>query len=70
MLKKGRPKKNETREYRLEIKLIKSEKQTFRDAANLAGIPTSVWVRERLRHAAIKELEDAALPIALLNNKS
>lgn len=47
----------------LQIRLTKSEKQGLEDAAELAGIPLSSWVRERLRLAAIRELENAGRKI-------
>lgn len=43
----------------LQIRLTEAEKQGFQKAANLAGIPLSSWVRERLRLAAIRDLESA-----------
>jgi hypothetical protein len=43
----------------LEIRLAEDEKQGFRAAARLAGLPLSAWTRERLRLAAIRELESA-----------
>lgn len=64
--KGGRPRKaNRLSEY-LETRVDAAEKQAFKDAAELAGIPLSAWVRERLRRAAVRELEEAALPIAFL----
>jgi hypothetical protein len=50
----------------LQVRLMGPEKQAFEDAANLAGIALSAWVRERLRRAARKELEEAGHPIAFL----
>jgi hypothetical protein len=41
------------------IRLSEMEKQGFREAADMAGIGLSTWIRERLRHAAIRELEQA-----------
>jgi len=41
----------------LQIRLTDEEKQGFQEAADLAGIPLSSWVRERLRVTAIRELE-------------
>jgi uncharacterized protein (DUF1778 family) len=67
--KRGRPKKDPTRtkgEY-LDIRLEAAEKQAFRDAADLAGLDLSAWVRERLRSIARKELEGAGLAVAFLN---
>lgn len=62
----GRPQKKVTRDDYLELRLGVLEKQAFRDAAKLAGLPLSTWVRERLRRAAIRELEEVAHPIAFL----
>lgn len=68
MAKAGRPKKpggSAKGEY-LELRLDAAEKQAFWDAANLSGMALSVWVRERLRRAARKELEDADKPVPFL----
>jgi uncharacterized protein (DUF1778 family) len=43
----------------LQIRLQSDEKQAFENAAELAGIALSAWVRERLRSAARRELTDA-----------
>jgi hypothetical protein len=64
--KAGRPLKANKRGEYLEIRVEAAEKQAFKDAAELAGLPMSAWVRERLRRAAVRELEDAARPIAFL----
>ena len=66
--KRGRPSKSpdELRSEDLLVKLQADEKTAFKDAAQIAGIPLSVWVRERLRRIAINELEEAAHPIAFL----
>lgn len=41
------------------IRAEPEEKQAFRLAADLAGVPLSAWMRERLRRAARLELVDA-----------
>ena len=41
----------------LQLRLQPEEKQAFQEAAVLTGISLSAWVRERLRAAAIRELE-------------
>lgn len=51
------------KEQVLQIRLTDAEKQGFLAAANLAGIPLSSWVRERLRLAAIRDLENAGQKI-------
>lgn len=43
----------------LMLRVTNTEKEGFELAAMLAGISTSSWVRERLRLAAIRELESA-----------
>jgi hypothetical protein len=65
---RGRPPKAPDRvkaDY-LDIRLGAPEKQAFRDAADLAGLDLSAWVRERLRAMARKELEAANLPVEFL----
>ncbi len=51
--------KNEAKSETVQIRLTISEKRGFEQAAALAGIPISAWVRERLRMVAIRELETA-----------
>lgn len=66
--KRGRPPKESARlkaDY-LDIRLLAIEKQAFRDAADLAGLDLSAWVRERLRMSARKELEAAGQAVAFL----
>lgn len=53
----------------IEIRVQPEEKAAFRDAAALAGIPLSAWIRERLRRVAIRELEDASRPIPFLKRQ-
>jgi hypothetical protein len=43
----------------LQIRVDPTEKQTFDDAAKLAGISFSAWARMTLRRAAVREFEDA-----------
>ena len=47
----------------LQIRLRPDEKLAFEEAADLAGIALSAWVRERLRAAAIRELEGGGKPV-------
>ena len=70
MSKTGRPKSAGRKGDYLDIRLGTAEKEAFRDAAALAGLPVSAWARERLRRAAVKELEEAAMPIAFLKGLS
>lgn len=62
----GRPKQAVTRNQSLELRLSETEKRIFAEAANVAGIPVSTWVRERLRRVAVRELEEAGIPALLL----
>ena len=68
--RRGRPTKGsaERKSESLLVKVDQREKQAFRDAAELAGVGLSTWVRERLRRTAVRELEQAARPIAFLEN--
>ena len=68
MEKRGRPPKENTLDQYLEIRIGSLEKQSFKDAAEFAGIPLSAWARERLRRAALRELQEASLPIAFMEN--
>ena len=52
-----------SKEQVLQIRLTSDEKLGFAAAAELAGIPLSSWVRERLRLAAIRDLESAGQQI-------
>lgn len=51
------------KEQVLQIRLTEDEKKGFQAAADLAGIPLSAWTRERLRFAAIRDLEGAGQQI-------
>lgn len=66
--KRGRPPvaPNKAKADHLEVRLEVAEKEAFREAADLAGLPLSSWVRERLRRVARKELEEAGRPVAFL----
>jgi hypothetical protein len=68
--KRGRPVKapGELRNEDLLVKLKADEKEAFKDAADLAGVSLSTWVRERLRQVAIRELQSASQPIAFLRH--
>jgi hypothetical protein len=52
------------------LKMTPDEKQGFTDAAINAGIPLSVWIRERLRLVASKELKAAGKSVAWEKSKS
>jgi hypothetical protein len=69
--KRGRPPKRseDRKEDYLDVRLEPAEKQAFWDAANLAGLPLSTWVRERLRRIAIRELEEGGRAVAFLSRK-
>ena len=51
----------------LQIRLTLSEKAGISQAAALAGISVSSWVRERLRLAAIRDLESAGLRVPFVD---
>src|SRR5579883_2108795 len=67
--RKGRPPKGagKTKMSFLQVRLDEAEKRAFTEAAELAGLALSAWVRERLRLQARKELEKAHRTVAFLN---
>ncbi|QQP88694.1 DUF1778 domain-containing protein [Skermanella sp. TT6] len=50
----------------LKIRLEPEEKEGFQQAADIAGASLSSWMRERLRRAAVRELEDASRPVPFI----
>lgn len=58
MKKRGRPKKddNVAKRRTIQIRLSNAEKQAFSEAADLSGLPLSLWARERLRKAAREDV--------------
>ena len=68
--KRGRPPKDaeHLRTESLLVRLETDEKRAFREAAEIAGVPLSTWVRERLRQVAVRELENASRPVPFLKN--
>lgn len=52
-------KRTPNKELTLQIRLTEAEKAGFSEAAQVAGVGLSTWARERLRVAAIRELEGA-----------
>ncbi len=54
------------KEQTLQIRLTDNEKEGFQAAASIAGISLSSWVRERLRLAAIRDLESAGQKVPFI----
>jgi uncharacterized protein (DUF1778 family) len=54
------------REDQLVIRLTPEEKEGFEQAANIAGVGLSAWARERLRTAAIQDLQRVGYKIPFL----
>ncbi len=69
MNKRGRPQKPENlvKKRIVQIRILEVEKQAFEDAANLAGISLSAWIRERLRETARNELERIGKKVKFLS---
>lgn len=70
--KRGRPKKDadEIQTEYLDVRLITSEKEAFREAAKVAGMPLSMWVRDRLRAASKRELIESGRDVPFLKSPS
>jgi hypothetical protein len=49
------------------LRLEPREKQGFGEAADVAGVPLAVWIRERLRRVATAELKEAGRPSPFLD---
>ena len=65
---RGRPQKppERVKARYLQVRLEQSEKEGFDAAADLAGLPLSAWVRERLRLAARSELQGYGKPVSFI----
>ena len=57
------------RTERVELRMEPPEKEGFVQAARLAGLPLSAWIRERLRAAARAELEEVGRRVPFLSKK-
>jgi len=68
--RRGRPrlKPDETKSVSILLRMQPVEKDGFQHAAKVAGVPLAVWMRERLRKAAVQELEEMHQPVAFLQN--
>jgi hypothetical protein len=68
--RRGRPPKGSdtAKSKSVLIRLDEDEKQAFTEAAELAGLSLSGWIRERLRLAATKELRFEGRTVAFLKN--
>jgi uncharacterized protein (DUF1778 family) len=62
---RSRPKKD----VPFNIRVTADEKEAFDQAAELAGTAVSAWVRERLRRAARRELEEDNRAIPFLKSR-
>ena len=70
--RRGRSRKSsaQTKSESVLLRMETREKEGFAEAAELAGIPLAVWMRERLRMAATKELESAGRGVPYLKTES
>lgn len=53
----------------IQVRLMPEEKRAFEEAAAIAGISLSAWIRERLRKASRQDLEEAGKKVAFLQTK-
>jgi hypothetical protein len=67
----GRPPKSveDSKTQYLQVRVTSSEKEGFDQAANLAGVPLSTWVRERLRAIARQELKEFGEVVPFIHKK-
>lgn len=66
--RRGRPPKGsaDVKSETVLLRLDPGEKRGFSEAARIAGLPLSAWIRERLRKAAKGELREASLAVPFL----
>lgn len=50
----------------LEVRVTGPEKDAFSEAATITGVALSAWVRQTLRRAAARELEEAGRTVPFL----
>lgn len=55
----ARPKSEKTQDAALRLRLLSEHEQVMRQAAELAGLSLSAWMRERLIRAARREIAEA-----------
>lgn len=58
-----------TKERVLQVRLSQPEKESLDQAAEIAGISLSAWVRERLRSASRTELQASGVGVPFLMEK-
>jgi hypothetical protein len=65
---RGRPRKGsaEKKSEGVLLRMESREKEGFALAADIAGVPLAVWMRERLRQAATEELRKAGRGVPFL----
>jgi hypothetical protein len=68
--RRGRPPKGSglAKSESVLVRMEPREKDGFAAAAEIAGAPLSVWIRERLRRAAKDELKEAGKDVPFLPN--
>jgi hypothetical protein len=68
MKNRGRPKSESINKkgVRLDLRVSELERQGFKEAADISGIPLSAWIRQRLRWASTKELKDMGKDVPFL----
>jgi hypothetical protein len=69
--RRGRPRKGsaQAKSEGVLLRMEKREKEGFAAAAEVAGVPLAVWMRERLRRAAIEELEGVGRLVPFLTQR-
>ena len=67
--KRGRPPKadGQAKSESILLRLDPAEKAGFTEAANVAGLPLTVWMRERMRRIAAEELRASGKAVPFLH---
>lgn len=66
----GKKSSGKLRPEYLDVRLGIAEKQAFKEAADLAGLPLSTWVRDRLRQSARRELIEGGCLVPFLQQEA
>ena len=62
----ARPRSADPKTYYLKMRLTPDERLTFEECAEISGIPMAAWIRQRVRKAAVRELEGAGRAVTFL----
>lgn len=57
------------KDYNLQVRITQTEKESLTEAAQIAGLSLSSWIRDRLRRAVRQELQSAGRKVPFLEER-